>query len=78
MTKYLTSSWSLDYQLSFSLKSALVPTGDWIRILPGDKDLTEYLDSSLTHFIEKYERCLEDIKLIRSMINKIDKSSDTT
>lgn len=65
----LTSGWSLDYQLPFSLKT-IMPAEDWVCIMIGDPDLKEYLDSSLKRFTERFEEHLFDIKLIRWQMTK--------
>ncbi|MGA3110957.1 MAG: hypothetical protein ABSE15_02875 [Candidatus Bathyarchaeia archaeon] len=68
----LTSGWSLDYQVPFTLKSIMILAEDWIPVLKGDEDLRKYLDKSLERFAEKYQENLNDIKLLEDLIAKPD------
>lgn len=69
----LTSGWSLDYQLPFGRKSVFMGADEWVRILLGDPDLKEYLKRNLEHFTERFERYLEDIKLLKMLVAKADR-----
>jgi hypothetical protein len=68
----VTSGWSLDYQLPFGRKSVFMGADEWVRILLGDPDLKKYLKRNLEHFTERFERYLEDIKLLKMLVAEAD------
>jgi hypothetical protein len=70
----LTSGWSLDYQLPYSIKSlSILGAKEWIEILIGDPDLKEYLKKNLERFAERFARYLEDIKLLTLLVAKAER-----
>jgi len=64
----VTSGWSLDYQIPYSMKSVILDAREWVSILMGDPDLKEYMNRNLERFTEKFERYLEDIRLLRMLV----------
>jgi DNA-binding PadR family transcriptional regulator len=68
----ITSGWSLDYQIPYSRKSVIFGAIEWVRILMGDPDLKEYMNRNLERFTERFERYLEDIKLLKMLVAEAD------
>jgi hypothetical protein len=46
---------------------------EWVRILIGDPDLKEYVNRNLQLFTERFERYLEDIRLLKMLVAKADR-----
>jgi DNA-binding PadR family transcriptional regulator len=68
-----TSGWSLDYQIPYSMKSIILGAKEWVAILTGDPDLKEYMNRNLERFTERFERYLEDIKLLKMLVAEADR-----
>jgi hypothetical protein len=71
----VTSGWSLDYQLPYSRKSVILGAKEWVEILMGDPDLKEYMNRNLERFTERFERYLEDIRLLKMLVAEADTGS---
>lgn len=69
----VTSGWSLDYQLPYSRKSVILGAKEWVGVLMGDPDLKEYMNRNLERFTERFQRYLEDIRLLKMLVDKADR-----
>jgi hypothetical protein len=59
---------TLEYQFPFDIGWAALGTEERLKILIDDPDLKKYMNENLDHFRERFERYLEDIKLLKMLI----------
>lgn len=71
----LTSGWSLEYQFPLDIGWIAMGADEWVEILIGDPDLKKYMNENLDHFRERFERYLEDIKLLKMLIARVARRS---